>query len=47
MSIVDFTTGLFHDPANLRAFVDDPIRLYGTPVCPMSPPNKYMRFSRW
>jgi hypothetical protein len=24
MSIVDFTTGLFHDPANLRAFVDDP-----------------------
>jgi hypothetical protein len=24
MSIVDFTTGLFHDPANLRAFVDNP-----------------------
>ena len=24
MSIVDFTTGLFRDPANLRAFVDDP-----------------------
>ncbi len=24
MSILDFTTGLFRDPANLRAFVDDP-----------------------
>jgi hypothetical protein len=26
MSILDFTTGLFRDPANLRAFVDDPDR---------------------
>lgn len=24
MSILDFTTGLFRDPANLRSFVDDP-----------------------
>jgi hypothetical protein len=24
MSILDYTTGLFRDPANLRAFVDDP-----------------------
>jgi hypothetical protein len=24
MSILDFTTGLFRDPANLRAFIDDP-----------------------
>ena len=24
MSILDFTTGLFREPANLRSFVDDP-----------------------
>ena len=24
MSILDFTTGLFRDPANLRSFVDNP-----------------------
>ena len=24
MSILDFTTGLFRDPASLRSFVDDP-----------------------
>jgi hypothetical protein len=24
MSILDFTTGLFRDPANLRSFIDDP-----------------------
>ncbi|HEX4558752.1 MAG TPA: IniB N-terminal domain-containing protein [Mycobacterium sp.] len=24
MSILDFTTGLFRDPVNLRSFVDDP-----------------------
>jgi hypothetical protein len=24
MSILDFTSGLFRDPVNLRSFVDDP-----------------------
>jgi hypothetical protein len=35
MSILDFTTGLFREPATLRSFVDDPTRRSKTPDFPM------------
>jgi hypothetical protein len=47
MSILDFTTGLFREPANLRSFVDDPDQALKMPDFPMPRPTRCTTCFRW
>ena len=40
MSILDFTTGLFRDPANLRSFIDDPDKALEDAELPDATPDQ-------
>jgi len=47
MSILDFTTNVFRDPANLRSFVDDPNKLLTTRDCAAQSPSRSTTCFRW